>query len=122
MAQQKLPNIPNPRTTVYDNLLGVDFRSDQTEVERRRSPMMVNMISDLGGNPVKRDGYRKVAEPYAGLVIANSEAYGVRVDLTGIVIVPISIGSGQSVIVEDTARAITVPATYVFDDIVATFG
>ena len=122
MAQQKLPNIPNPRTTVYDNLLGVDFRADQTEVERRRSPMMVNMISDLGGNPVKRDGYRKVAEPYAGLVIANSEAYGVRVDLTGIVIVPISIGSGQSVIVEDTARAITVPATYVFDDIVATFG
>lgn len=122
MAQQKLPNIPNPRTTVYDNLLGVDFRSDQTEVERRRSPMMVNMISDIGGNPIKRDGYRKVAEPYAGLVIANSEAYGVRVDLTGIVIVPISIGSGQSVIVEDTARAITVPATYVFDDIVATFG
>ena len=122
MAQQKLPNIPNPRTTVYDNLLGVDFRADQTEVERRRSPMMVNMISDLGGNPVKRDGYRKVAEPYSGLVIANSEAYGVRVDLTGIVIVPISIGSGQSVIVEDTARAITVPATYVFDDIVATFG
>ena len=122
MAQQKLPNIPNPRTTVYSNLLGVDFRSDQTEVERRRSPMMVNMTSDLGGNPVKRDGYRKVAEPYAGLVIANSEAYGVRVDLTGIVIVPISIGSGQSVIVEDTARAITVPATYVFDDIVATFG
>ena len=122
MAQQKLPDIPSPRTTVYSNLLGVDFRSDQTEVERRRSPMMVNMISDLGGNPVKRDGYRKVAEPYAGLVIANSEAYGVRVDLTGIVIVPISIGSGQSVIVEDTARAITVPATYVFDDVEAVFG
>lgn len=122
MAQQKLPNVPNPRTTIYDNLLGVDFRADQTEVERRRSPDMVNMISDLGGNPIKRDGYRKVAEPYAGLVIANSEAYGVRVDLTGIVIVPISIGSGQSVIVEDTARAITVSNTYVFDDIEAVFG
>ena len=122
MAQQKLPNVPSPLTTVYSNLLGVDFRADQTEVERRRSPMMVNMISDLGGNPVKRDGYRKVAEPYAGLVIANSEAYGVRVDLAGIVTVPISIGSGHSVIVEDTSRAITVPSTYVFDDVVAVFG
>ena len=122
MAQQKLPNVPSPLTTTYSNLLGVDFRADQTEVERRRSPMMVNMISDLGGNPIKRDGYRRVADPYAGLVIANSEAYGVRVDLTGIVIVPISIGSGQSVIVEDTSRAITVPSTYVFDDIEAVFG
>lgn len=122
MAQQKLPNVPSPLTTVYSNLLGVDFRADQTEVERRRSPMMVNMISDLGGNPIKRDGYRKVAEPYAGLVIANSEAYGVRVDLAGIVVVPISIGSGHSVIIEDTSRAITVPNTYVFDDVVAVFG
>lgn len=122
MAQQKLPNVPSPLTTVYSNLLGVDFRADQTEVERRRSPMMVNMISDLGGNPIKRDGYRKVSEPYAGLVIANSEAYGVRVDLTGIVTVPISIGSGQSVIVEDSTRAITVPSTFVFDDVVAVFG
>ena len=122
MAQQKLPNVPSPLTTVYSNLLGVDFRADQTEVERRRSPMMVNMISDLGGNPIKRDGYRKVAEPYAGLVIANSEAYGVRVDLAGIVVVPISIGSGHSVIIEDASRAITVPSTYVFDDVVAVFG
>ena len=111
MAQQKLPNIPSPRATVYDNLLGVDFRADQTEVERRRSPMMVNMISDLGGNPIKRDGYRRVADAYADIVIANSESYGVRVDLTGIVTVPISIGSGQSVIVEDWTRAIAVPST-----------
>lgn len=122
MAQQKLPDIPSPRTTVYDNLLGVDFRADQTEVERRRSPMMVNMISDLGGNPIKRDGFRKVADRYAGLIMANSESYGVRVDLNGIVIVPISIGGNNSVIVEDTARAITVPSTFVFDDIEAVFG
>lgn len=122
MAQQKLPNVPSPQTTIYDNLLGVDFRADQTEVERRRSPMMVNMISDLGGNPIKRDGYRRVADAYAGIVIANSESYGVRVDLTGIVIVPISIGSGESIIEEDATRAITVPNTFVFDDIVAVFG
>ena len=54
--------------------------------------------------------------------MANSESYGVRVDLNGIVIVPISIGGNNSVIVEDTARAITVPSTFVFDDIEAVFG
>ena len=123
MAQQKLPDIPNPRTTIYDNLLGVDFRADQTEVERRRSPNMVNMISDLGGNPIKRDGYRKVAEAYAGLVTAQSKPYGVRRDNAGVVIVPISISSsGQSVIIEDVAKAITIPASIAFGEIKAVFG
>ena len=123
MAQQKLPDIPNPRTTIYDNLLGVDFRADQTEVERRRSPNMVNMISDLGGNPIKRDGYRKVAEAYAGLVTAQSKPYGVRRDNAGVVIVPISISSsGQSVIIEDVAKAVTIPASIAFGEIKAVFG
>lgn len=123
MAQHALPTIPNPRTTIYDNLLGVDFRADQTEVERRRSPDMVNMISDLGGNPVKRDGYRKVANAYAGLVMANSEAYGVRTDLSGVVCVPISIStSGTAVLAEDTARAITIPNSVPFGDISSVFG
>lgn len=123
MAQQKISDVPSPRTTIYDNLLGVDFRSDQTEVERRRSPNMVNMISDLGGNPVKRDGYRKVAESYAGLVMANSEAYGIYKDLTGVVIVPISIAtSGTGVIIEDFARAIIIPNSANFGDVKAVFG
>lgn len=122
MAQQKLPDIPSPRTTVYSNLLGVDFRSDQTEVERRRSPNMVNMISDMGGNPIKRDGYRRVADAYAGLVTAQSKPYGIRKDIAGVIIVPISIGSGQSVIVEDVAKAVTVPSTIAFGDIKAVFG
>ena len=123
MAQQKIPDIPSSRTTVYSNLLGVDFRSDQTEVERRRSPMMVNMISDLGGNPIKRDGYRRVADPYAGLVVANSEAYGVRRGLEGIVVVPISIESdGTAVITEDSQRSISIPSSFAFDDIEAVFG
>ena len=123
MAQQKLPDVPNPRTTIYDNLLGVDFRADQTEVERRRSPNMVNMISDIGGNPIKRDGFRKVAEAYAGLVTAQSKPYGVRRDNTGIVIVPISIGeSGTSVIVEDTDKDITIPTAIAFGEIKAVFG
>jgi hypothetical protein len=122
MAQQKLPDIPNPRTTIYDNLLGVDFRADQTEVERRRSPDMVNMISDLGGNPIKRDGYRKVGAAYAGLVTANGEAYGVRAELGGIVVVPVSIGSVEALIQEDTARAITVSSDYGFGAIKSVFG
>lgn len=123
MAQQKIPDVPSPRTTIYDNLLGVDFRSDQTEVERRRSPDMVNMISDFGGNPVKRDGYRKVAESYAGLVMANSEAYGIYKDLTGVVIVPISIAtSGTGVIIEDSTRAINIPNSAAFGDVKAVFG
>lgn len=122
MAQQKLPDVPTPRTTIYDNLLGVDFRADQTEVERRRSPDMVNMISDIGGNPIKRDGYRKVAGAYAGLVTAGSVPYGVRQDSTGVVVVPISIGSGQSVIVEDVAKAVTIPSSIPFGDIEAVFG
>lgn len=118
MGQQKLPDIPSPRTTIYDNLLGVDFRADQTEVERRRSPNMVNMISDVGGNPIKRDGYRKVAEPYAGLVTAQSKPYGVRRDSTGVVTVPITISnSGRSEIIEDTTKAITIPASMAFGEI-----
>lgn len=123
MAQQKLPDVPSPRTTIYDNLLGVDFRADQTEVERRRSPNMVNMISDLGGNPIKRDGFRKVAEPYAGIVMANSEPYAVYKDLLGIEVVPISISTnGQALITEDASRGVIIPNTYRFDDIEAVFG
>lgn len=123
MAQQKLPDIPSPRTTVYSNLLGVDFRSDQTEVERRRSPNMVNMISDIGGNPIKRDGYRRVENAYAGLVTAQSKPYGVRRDNAGIVIVPISISSSsRRVIEEDVAKAVTIPTAIAFGEIKAVFG
>lgn len=123
MAQQKLPDVPTPRTTIYDNLLGVDFRADQTEVERRRSPDMVNMISDLGGNPVKRDGYRKVGNAYSGLVMANSEAYAIYKDLTGVIVVPISINtSGTGEIIEDSARAISIPSSANFGDVKDVFG
>lgn len=115
MAQQKLPNVPSPRTTVYDNLLGVDFRSDQTEVERRRSPMMVNMISDLGGNPIKRDGYRKVSDRgYLGIVNASGKAYGIRWDEDDndaqndtLIVVPISLDETTHLMTEDSANKVT---------------
>lgn len=121
MAQQSLPKIKKPSTTRYEMLLGVDFRADQTEVERRRSPDMVNMISDIGGNPVKRYGYRKVGSSYKALVTANSETYGVRVSALGIIVVPVTIGT-QGTITEDTAKAITIPYTLAMGSVVDVFG
>ncbi|MBQ5476870.1 MAG: hypothetical protein IIT64_03625, partial [Bacteroidaceae bacterium] len=60
-------------------LLGVDFQADQTQVDRKRSPDMVNMISDFGGNPVKRDGFRKVGSGYEALVMVDNTMYGIYV-------------------------------------------
>lgn len=60
MARQNIPTQPSVRTVQYGNLLGVDYQSDPTEINRNRSPEMVNMISDLGGNPIKRCGYRQI--------------------------------------------------------------
>lgn len=109
MGKLNLPSTTKPKIGIYENLLGVDFRADQTETGRRRSPNMVNMISDLGGNPIKRDGFRKVSDAYAGIVTANSETYGVRTDSTGIVAVPIIFEEGEDVISEDATKSVTIP-------------
>lgn len=77
MAQLTVPEAPREYATHYHELLGVDYQADQTEVDRRRSPDMVNMISDFGGNPVKRDGYRRVGLGYAALITVDSTTYGV---------------------------------------------
>ena len=77
MAQLTVPSAPKEFATHYEMLLGVDFQADQTAVDKRRSPDMVNMISDFGGNPVKRDGYRKVGYGYASLVLVDGVMYGV---------------------------------------------
>ena len=77
MAQLQVPNAPREFATQYRELLGVDYQADQTEVDRRRSPDMVNMISDFGGNPVKRDGYRKVGIGYSALLMVDGKIYGV---------------------------------------------
>lgn len=55
-----IPDQPTYKHTYYDTLRGVDFSRDRTEVNRKRSPDMLNLISDNGGNPVKRWGWRKV--------------------------------------------------------------
>lgn len=77
MAQLQVPEAPREYATQYHELLGVDYQSDQTEVDRRRSPDMVNMISDFGGNPVKRDGYRRVGLGYSQLLMVDGKMYGI---------------------------------------------
>ena len=77
MAQIQVPDAPKEYATHYEQLLGVDFQADQTEVDRRRSPDMVNMISDYGGNPIKRDGYRSVGKGYDALVMIDGTIYGI---------------------------------------------
>ena len=55
-----IPAQPTYRHIYYENLRGADFSRDRTEVNGRRSPDMLNLISDNGGNPIKRLGWRKV--------------------------------------------------------------
>lgn len=90
MAQMKVPTISDDDiyTTQYKTLLGVDFQKDVTDVDKNHSPNMVNMISDLGGNPIKRDGYREVKEgtanenypsdPYLYFVSVLGQMYGIK--------------------------------------------
>lgn len=55
-----VPSTPSPNTTRYDNLKGVDFSADSSQVSRRRSPDLLNMIPDESGNPEKRKGWRSL--------------------------------------------------------------
>ncbi|MCI9596681.1 MAG: hypothetical protein HFE75_05155 [Firmicutes bacterium] len=58
MAQMTLPTAPTVHTTIYSDLKGVDFSTDPTLVYKKRSPTALNMISDDGGNPKKRTGWK----------------------------------------------------------------
>lgn len=88
MAQMKLPDEPTMYATQYRTLLGVDYQRDVTDVDKTHSPDMVNMISDLGGNPVKRPGYRELQEtkststtpnnPYIYFVKIMEDVYGIK--------------------------------------------
>ena len=60
MARLDIPAAPAQYTTQYANLRGVDFSVSPVEVDRQHSPDMLNMISDEGGNPVKRKGWRRM--------------------------------------------------------------
>ena len=52
----------NRRTTFYTSFKGVDLSVDASLVDRSRSPYAPNLISDIGGIPEKRLGWRTVAE------------------------------------------------------------
>ena len=69
MAKRDLPASPKYYATQYDRLKGVDYSCDLTEVSRVRTPTGLNMISDDGGNPIKRSGWRRVADINCGKVL-----------------------------------------------------
>lgn len=62
MGQMQVPKAATLYTTAYSNLRGVDFSQDASLVDRKRSPSAVNVISDMGGNPIKRLGWRVLHE------------------------------------------------------------
>lgn len=70
MAQLTLPSAPAYRRTSYSGLLGADFSVDPALVDKRHSPDLLNMISDNGGNPVKRKGW-EIAKDYGDGEIEN---------------------------------------------------
>ena len=49
---------PEIKTTCYSQFRGVDFSTDPLLVDDSRSPYAVNLISDTGGMPEKRPGWR----------------------------------------------------------------
>jgi len=49
---------PDVRVAVYGQFKGVDFSTDPLLVDESRSPYALNLISDTGGMPEKRPGWR----------------------------------------------------------------
>lgn len=58
----EIPSAPKAYTTLYSDLKGVDFSTDPALVYRKRSPSALNMISNEGGNPQKRTGWKTVCK------------------------------------------------------------
>ena len=61
---------PTIYSTTYSQFKGVDFSTDPMLVDKSRSPYAVNLISDSGGMPEKRPGWRtlhKLEGPINGL-------------------------------------------------------
>lgn len=53
---------PHIFTKRYDKFSGVDFSTDLTQIDDNRSPYAVNVISDSGGFPEKRVGWRTLKQ------------------------------------------------------------
>lgn len=69
MAKMNVPESPELYTTRYEGLGGVDYSCDITQVDVRRTPTGLNMISDDGSNPVKRLGWRVIEDLNAGKIL-----------------------------------------------------
>ena len=61
MAKFQIPKTQTRKTERFDSFKGVDFSTDPTQISSRRSPWAPNMISDSGGHPEKRLGWRTLA-------------------------------------------------------------
>ena len=107
MAQLKVPEQPNVRTIAYSNLLGVDYQSDATEISRRHSPEMVNMISDLGGIPVKRSGYRRVGGAYAGFTVVSGDDWAVKISSNQLYVCKVSVNENGEIVESVNTRIST---------------
>ncbi|MBQ2742303.1 MAG: hypothetical protein IJF32_05810 [Oscillospiraceae bacterium] len=79
------PTSPTIYTKKYGSFRGVDFSQSETMVDDNRSPHAVNVISDTGGFPEKRLGWRTLQTldgringiyHYKGLVTQKAEAEG----------------------------------------------
>ncbi|MBQ3391252.1 MAG: hypothetical protein IJG56_02460 [Clostridia bacterium] len=60
MAVFSLPASRSRATTLYNSFRGVDFSGDTTKIDNTRSPYAPNLISDSGGYPQKRTGWRSL--------------------------------------------------------------
>ena len=58
MGKLNIIDEADPKSTKYANLRGCDFSTDASLVASNRSPLALNMISDDGGSPKKRLGWR----------------------------------------------------------------
>ena len=79
------PTSPTIYTKKYGNFRGVDFSQSETMVDDSRSPCAVNVISDTGGFPEKRLGWRTIKTldgringiyHYKGIVTQKAETDG----------------------------------------------
>lgn len=62
MKQIAIPAFSKPQEgyKVYQRFRGVDYSTDETQIADSRSPYMLNMISDSGGYPELRLGWRTI--------------------------------------------------------------
>ena len=69
MKRVSVPSFSSPSviTRQYRSFRGLDYSADESQIDGSRSPLAVNMISDAGGWPQKRLGWR-VLRRYTGRI------------------------------------------------------